>query len=115
MALNYYVFSVGALEKMDLTRCMRSLHTQCSQSDWMIGLCASQAGVELRPDHGCTCVKWDAGTEAVVRARLSAGTCAFLQFPNSPGKRGGPFKDLPALLRNATYTAAIVHQLERLV
>ena len=40
------------------------------------------------------------GTERLVRNRLRSGSCSFLQFPNSPGAVGGPFKDLVPMLRN---------------
>ena len=110
------IFSRGALAQMDLAHCIRSLHRQCSQSDWMIGECARAARVRLVPNHGCTCRRWDEHTEADVRARLSEGSCSFFQFPNSPGSRGGPFKDLMALLRTAGRPGpAVVHQLDRLV
>lgn len=109
------VFSRGALQRMDLAHSIRTLHRQCMQSDWMLGQCARQAGVRLHAEHGCTCVRWTAHTEPLVRARLLRGSCAFLQFPNKPGHLGGPFKDLLPLLRNATRPPAIVHQLERLV
>ena len=109
------VFSIAALAMLDLSSCIRRLHRQCSQSDWMIGQCAREGGVRFAPEHGCTCVKWHANTERAVRERLRTGSCSFLQFPNSPGSRGGPFKDLVPLLRAAARPPAVVHQLERLV
>lgn len=112
------VFSRAALESMDVTDCITRLHTRCSQSDWMVGECARRAGVRFIADHGCTCVEWRDDTEGRVREGLRRGSCAFLQFPNSPGARGGPFKDLVSLLRNVSRAGlepAIVHQLDRLV
>ena len=92
------------------------MHKHCAQSDWMMGQCARDARLRLDPSHGCTCVRWDEHTEGNVRARLSAGSCSFFQFPNSPGSPGGPFKDLMSLLRGAAQPGpAIVHQLYRLV
>ena len=112
------VFSRAALERMDVSECIARLHTRCSQSDWMVGECARRAGVRFVADHGCTCVEWRDETEGRVRDALRRGSCAFLQFPNSPGARGGPFKDLVPLLRNVSRAGlepAIVHQLDRLV
>ncbi len=109
------IFSRGALAQMDLHACMQALHRRCMQSDWMLGECAQQAAVRFAPEHGCTCFPWTERTEQRVRARLKRGTCAFLQFPNKPGHRGGPPKDLLPLLRNTSRTPAVVHQLERLV
>lgn len=112
------VFSRAAMERMDVSGCIARLHTRCSQSDWMVGECARWAGVHFVADHGCTCVEWRDDTERRVREGLHRGSCAFLQFPNSPGARGGPFKDLVPLLRNmsrAGLEPAIVHQLDRLV
>ena len=112
------VFSRGALARLDLHACIRTMHRQCSQSDWMMGKCAREAGVRLAPEHGCTCVPWADTTEGHVRTALQRGECSFLQFPNSPGSRGGPFKDLVSLLWNMTRSIgppAIVHQLDRLV
>ena len=81
----------------------------------MIGQCAREAGVHLDATRGCTCVPWREHTAATVRARLANGTCAFLQWPNSPGSVGGPFKDLVPLLKSVHRPPAIVHQLQRLV
>lgn len=82
----------------------------------MLGWCAQAANVLFRPEHGCTCMPGHTYDDAAVRRRLRRGTCQFLQFPNSPGLWGGPFKDLPRLLRNlSTRPPAIVHQLDRLV
>ena len=103
---------------MDVAGCMEKLHATCSQSDWMIGQCARAAGLRFVPEHGCTCVKWHGGTERLVRNRLRSGSCSFLQFPNSPGAVGGPFKDLVPMLRNLSRMGtepAVVHQLDRLV
>ena len=112
------IFSRSALMQMDLSRCIRAQSAECAQSDWMIGRCARDGGVRFEPRHGCTCVPWRHATERRVRERLHAGSCAFLQFPNSPGARGGPFKDLVPMLRNlsrAGLEPAVVHQLGRLV
>ena len=109
------IFSRGALEHLDLDHCIRTQHADCAQSDWMLGRCARDARVRLEAAFGCTCVPWRAGTERSVREGLRRGSCAFLQFPNSPGAVGGPFKDLVPLLRALKQPPAIVHQLERLV
>ena len=47
------IFSREALERMDVTRCIHSLHSQCLQSDWMIGRCLEAANVTAVVGESC--------------------------------------------------------------
>ena len=49
------LLSRGAMARMNLISCIRTMHPKCMQSDWMIGKCAARAQVEPVTEHGCTC------------------------------------------------------------
>lgn len=92
------VFSIGAIRKMDIGRCISAMHRVCMQSDWMLGECAQRAGVTMLKQFGChTCAagtrKWYAKVERALPR------CYFMQEVD-------PFLDR---LPFNTATPAIIH------
>ncbi|KAG8470534.1 hypothetical protein KFE25_008955 [Diacronema lutheri] len=72
------VFSIGAIQKMDVDRCIWAMHRVCMQSDWMLGECAHRAGVQMLTDYGChTCAAGARRWYRTVEAALPR--CFFMQ------------------------------------
>jgi len=93
------VFSVTALQQMDIGRCISAMHHMCMQSDWMFGECARRGGVGLLKQYTCgTCAggnrKWPD------RIAKNLGHCHFMQVVE-------PFLDRVPL--EHSHTPSIIH------
>lgn len=72
------VFSIAAVNTMDVGRCISAMHRTCMQSDWMLGECARRAKVQFVKHLSCwTCAagarKWYSKIENAL------GSCYFMQ------------------------------------
>ena len=116
------LLSRGAMARMNLIACIRTMHPKCMQSDWMIGKCAARAQVEPVTEHGCTCTGDGRGIREWMlrgstpplhlKAGFIHGSCHFLQKMGSPAKDAKVYRelnDLESTLLAARNIPAVVH------
>ena len=107
------IFSVRALEAMDLDRCISDFSSQCLMSDWMIGLCTAvpyvREAIYRAKEYACdSCLlSFDTFSDKEeIRWRLKNNDCFFMQNVSpdllEPMPCGGLF---------GKYAPAIVHGL----